>query len=208
MAIPSKPYIRINQNDNVAIATGANGLAAGYQLENGLKVKRTIPMGHKVALTDIEKGEAVYRYGVPIGYARENLEAGEWINESKMALIQPPDLDALPFPDQHQAFVLPLEGYTFEGYRNPDGSVGTKNVLAVASSVQCVAGLAEHLAARIRQDLLPRYPNVDGVVALNHAYGCGIAMDTPLAEIPIHTLQNILKNPNFGNQAENSSSKP
>lgn len=201
MAHPSKPYIRINQKDNVAIATGASGLAAGYQLENGLTVKQTVPMGHKVALTNIEKGEAVFKYGVPIGYAKYNLEAGEWINESKMAIINPPELDALPSPEKRDTPWPPLDGYTFEGYRNPDGTAGTKNVLALATSVQCVAGLAEHLASRITKEILPKYPNVDGVVALNHAYGCGIAMDTPLAEIPIRTLQNILKNPNFGNQA-------
>jgi len=195
-----KLYIRINQNDNVAIATGTQGLTAGFQMENGVVVKQAVPMGHKVALADIGKGKPIFRYGVPIGCAKSDLEAGEWVNETKMALIEPPDLDALPYPDLERMSPAALEGYTFEGYRNADGSTGTKNVLAITTSVQCVAGLAEHLAARITLELLPQFPNVDGVVAINHAYGCGIAMDTPLAEIPIRTLQNILKNPNFGNQ--------
>ena len=193
-------YIIINPNDNVAIATDTAGLAVGSQLGNGVRVRQMVPIGHKVALTAIKEGETIFRYGVPIGYARENLMAGDWVNERKITLPKPPDLEALPQPNQHTTNQEPLGGYTFEGYRNSDGSVGTRNVLAIATSVQCVAGFADHIAAKIKQELLSHYPNVDGVVALNHAYGCGIALNTPLAAIPVRTLQNLLKNPNFGNQ--------
>jgi galactarate dehydratase len=95
----------------------------------------------------------------------------------------------------------PLHGYTFEGFRNPDGSVGTKNLLAISTSVQCVAGTLEHAIKLIRHDLLPRYPNVDDVIGLTHAYGCGVAINAPDAVIPIRTLQNLARNPNFGGQA-------
>ena len=44
---------------------------------------------------------------------------------------------------------------TFEGYRNPDGSVGTKNVLAISTSVQCVAGTVEFALKRTRAELMP-----------------------------------------------------
>jgi galactarate dehydratase len=94
----------------------------------------------------------------------------------------------------------PIEGYTFEGYRNADGSVGTRNLLAITQTVQCVAGVARVAAERIRTELLPRFPNVDGVVALEHGYGCGVAIDAPDAEIPIRTLRNISLNPNFGGE--------
>jgi galactarate dehydratase len=62
----------------------------------------------------------------------------------------------------------PLEGYTFEGYRNADGSVGTKNLLGITTSVHCVAGVVDYVVKIIERDLLPKYPNVDGVVGLNH----------------------------------------
>ncbi len=42
-----------------------------------------------------------------------------------------------------------------------------------------------------RRELLPRYPNVDDVIALTHNYGCGIAIEAPGAEIPIRTLRNL-----------------
>ncbi len=71
----------------------------------------------------------------------------------------------------------PLEGYTFEGYRNADGSVGTKNLLGITTSVHCVAGVVDYVVKIIERDLLPNYPNVDGVVGLNHLYGCGVAIN-------------------------------
>jgi len=92
----------------------------------------------------------------------------------------------------------PLEGYTFEGFRNPDGSVGTKNVLGISMSVQCVAGVMGFAIDRIKKELLPRYPNVDDVIAIEHAYGCGVAINAPEAVVPIRTLQNIARNPNLG----------
>jgi galactarate dehydratase len=94
----------------------------------------------------------------------------------------------------------PLEGYSFEGYRNADGSVGTRNILAITQTVQCVAGVTDFAVQRIKAELLPRFPFVDDVVALEHSYGCGVAIDAPDAVIPIRTLKNISLNPNFGGE--------
>ena len=94
----------------------------------------------------------------------------------------------------------PLEGYTFEGYRNADGSVGTRNILGISTSVQCVAGTLDYAIKRIQDELLPKYPNVDAVVGLTHTYGCGVAINAPAAVIPIRTLQNLALNPNFGGE--------
>ena len=78
-----------------------------------------------------------------------------------------PSFDNLPMPNGGAIGLPPLEGYTFEGYRNADGSVGTRNILAITTSVQCVAGTVEFAVDRIASELLPRYPNVDDVVALD-----------------------------------------
>jgi galactarate dehydratase len=112
----------------------------------------------------------------------------------------PPDLDKLELATAVPAPQAPLEGYTFEGFRNPDGSVGTKNVLAISTSVQCVAGTLQFAIKRIKAELLPKYPNVDDVVGLTHNYGCGVAINAPLAIVPIRTLQNLALNPNFGGE--------
>src|SRR6185503_15453248 len=93
-----------------------------------------------------------------------------------------------------------LEGYTFEGYRNADGSVGTRNILAITQTVQCVSGVVDYAVKRIKDELLSRYPNVDDVIGLEHTYGCGVAIDAPDAKVPIRTVRNITLNPNFGNE--------
>jgi galactarate dehydratase len=92
----------------------------------------------------------------------------------------------------------PLEGFTFDGYRNPDGTTGTKNILAITTTVQCVAPTVEHAVSRIKTEILPRYRQVDDVVAITHAYGCGVAIDALGAAIPIRTLKNISLHPNLG----------
>ncbi len=115
-------------------------------------------------------------------------------------LPEPPALDNLAPPRPAAQAKPTLDGYTFEGYRNADGSVGTRNILAIATSVQCVAGVVDQVVHRIKAELLPLCPNVDGVVGINHAYGCGVAINAPDAVIPIRTLGNLVRNSNFGGE--------
>ncbi len=78
--------------------------------------------------------------------------------------------------------------------------MGSRNILAITQTVQCVAGVTDFAVQRIKAELLPKYPNVDDVVALAHTYGCGVAIDAPDAIVPIRTLRNISLNPNFGGE--------
>ena len=192
--------IRMHERDNVAIVANDGGLAAGTSLPSGPTLCDRVPQGHKVALVDIAADAPVLRYGIPIGYALRNIPAGSWVHERLLAMPAARGLDNLPIATYRPEPPPPLEGYTFEGYRNPDGSVGTRNILALTQTVQCVAGVTEFAAQRIKAELLPRFPNVDDVVALEHAYGCGVAIDAPDAVVPIRTLRNISLNPNFGGE--------
>ena len=193
--------IRLHDDDNVAIVASAGGLPAGTLMPNGVTLTERVPMGHKFALRDLREGEAVLRYGVVIGTALHDIRRGGWVSEKLLRMPEPPPLEALRGTRRQQPVVEPLNGYTFEGFRNPDGSVGTRNVLAVSTSVQCVAGTLEFALQRVRSELLPRYSAVDGVVGLTHTYGCGVAIDAPDARIPIRSLHNLTRNPNFGGQA-------
>jgi galactarate dehydratase len=192
--------IRMHANDNVAIVANDGGLPAGTALPDGLVLREHVPQGHKVALADLKAGDAVRRYDVPIGFALEDLPAGSWINERRLQMPEARGLENLPLATR-KVELPPLEGFTFEGFRNPDGSVGTRNLLAITTTVQCVAGVLEHAVKRIRDELLPLYPHVDDVVGLEHGYGCGVAIDAPDAVIPIRTLRHISLNPNFGGEA-------
>ena len=192
--------IRMNDLDNVAIVANDGGLAAGAALASGLVLVDRVPQGHKVALTDIAAGAPVLRYGIAIGYAIKDVRAGSWVHERLLDMPGARSLDGLPIATVKPGAAAPLEGYTFEGYRNADGSVGTRNILAITQTVQCVAGVTEFAVSRIKAELLPRFPNVDDVVALEHGYGCGVAIDAPDAVVPIRTLRNISLNPNFGGE--------
>ena len=193
-------YIRLAAADNVAIVVNAGGLPAGTVFEDGLRLREAVPQGHKVALAAIAAAAPVRRYGVVIGYALQDIAAGSWVHERLLRMPAARALDDLPAASGPPAPLPPLEGYTFEGYRNADGSVGTRNLLAITQTVQCVAGVTEFAVQRIRAELLPRYPNVDGVVSLEHGYGCGVAIDAAGAEVPIRTLRNLSLNPNFGGE--------
>ncbi len=193
--------IRMHADDNVVIVANDGGLPAGTGLPGGPVLVDKVPQGHKVAWIDIEQGDVVRRYDVPIGYAKERIAAGRWVHERLLDMPAARAIDAsLPRATVKPAAAAPLEGHTFQGFRNADGSVGTRNVLAITQTVQCVAGVVDHAVARIKAELLPRYANVDDVVALAHGYGCGVAIDAPGAEIPIRTVRNLALNPNFGNE--------
>jgi len=199
--LTEKPlYIKVHDADNVAIVVNNQGLPAGTRFEDGLQLTEHVPQGHKVALVAIPENGVILRYGEVIGTALRPIAQGSWIEESLVALPEAPPLNSLPLANNVPPDLPPLEGYTFEGYRNADGSVGTRNLLGITTSVHCVAGVVDYVVQIIERDLLPRYPNVDGVVALNHLYGCGVAINAPAAVVPIRTIHNLALNPNFGGE--------
>jgi galactarate dehydratase len=193
-------YIKLNARDNVAIVVNDFGLPAGSRFPCGLELRAFVPQGHKTALEDIGESAPIIRYGEVIGYALSPIRAGEWVDEARIRMPEAPPLDKLEISTAVPAQLAPLEGFTFEGFRNRDGSVGTKNIFGISTSVQCVKGTLEYAVKRIRTELLPKYPDVDDVVPLTHAYGCGVAINAPDAVVPIRTLQNLALNANFGGE--------
>lgn len=192
--------VRIHPTDNVAIVVDPEGLSAATTFADDLVLREAVPQSHKVALQDIAEGAPVLRYGTPIAIAARDIPRGSWVREDLLAMPAAPDLDdlplatAVPFPEP------PLEGVTFQGFRNADGTAGTRNILGLTTTVQCVVPTVEVAAERIRQELLPRYPGVDDVVALGHSYGCGVAIDAPGAAVPIRTVRNLALNSNLGGE--------
>lgn len=192
--------IRMKDTDNVAVAL--RDLEAGVEAYPDVVTRERVPQAHKLALRDLSAGEAVVRYGVVIGYARSCLPAGTWIREHMLELPESPSLDGMPFgeavPDR-EALPEPART-TWMGYDNPGDFAGTRNLLGIVTTVQCAAGVVSRAAEEIRRNLLPRYPNVDGVVAVNHPYGCGVAINAPEAKTPIRAVRNLIHHPNFGGE--------
>lgn len=191
--------IKIKDNDNVAVAI--NDIKAGTEVFDGIIANSDIPQAHKIALCDIPKNKPIIRYGVILGYAINDIKKGDWINEKMLILPNSPSLDDMEYGNNIVKDLPKATTLTWEGYKNPNGGfAGTRNILGINTTVQCVTGVVNVAVERIKQELLPKYPNVDGVVAVNHAYGCGVAINAPEAKVPIRILQNLSKHPNFGGQ--------
>ena len=193
-------YIRVHPRDNVAIIVHPEGASPGSAPPDGIAAIERIPQSHKIALRDFALHDPILRYGQIIGHASRAIPMGSWIREDMIDMPQAPSLDQLPLSTAVPAPLPPLTGFTFQGYRNPDGSVGTRNILGLATTVQCVAPTVEYAARRIKAELLPRFPNVDDVVAITHSYGCGVAIDAPGAAIPMATLRHISLHANMAGQ--------
>ena len=192
--------VRISELDNVAVVIAPT--KAGEAIEGfSIKALSDIPQGHKVALRRIEKGEAVIRYGVTLGYALENIEAGGWVNEFNIELPTSPAVSELEAGGKGTVLNALPERRTWMGFDNGSGlPAGSRNILGIVTSVQCVAGVVRNAVDKIRREILPDYPNVDGVAAVVHPYGCGVAIKADNAEIPIRSVRNIAHHPNFGGQ--------
>ena len=194
-----RTYIQITEADNVAIAV--QEIAAGTEIMPGVVTKSVIPQGHKNSIVPIPKDAPVIRYGVELGYALDDIEKGQWINEHMLRLPTPPALDDMPYAKNIRTDLPEPPRKTWFGYRNPEGGyAGTRNILGIQTTVQCVQGVLDVAVERIRRELLPKYPHVDDVVAINHAYGCGVAINAPEAKVPIRALRNLCHHPNFGGQ--------
>ena len=191
-------YIKIKQEDNVAITV--DRVSAGSEVMEGVVASQDIPQGHKIALCDIPAGGAIVRYGVVLGYAIDPIAKGQWINEKMLTLPTPPEAEQMQWGVNLRTDLPKPARTTWEGYRNAEGFAGTRNLLGIVTTVQCVAGVLDVAVKRIKEELLPQYPNVDGVVAVNHAYGCGVAIDAPEAKVPIRSIANMCKHPNFGGE--------
>lgn len=194
-----KQYIKINENDNVAITV--NAISTGTVIMDDITANQNIPQGHKIALCNIPEGGSIIRYGVTLGYALQPIKKGDWINEHMLKLPQAPSLDEMEFATKLVTDLPVAPVRTFMGFPNPNGGfAGTRNILGIVTTVQCVTGILNNAVKKIKEDLLPLYPNVDDVVAINHAYGCGVAIHAPEAKIPIRMLRNVVNHPNFGGE--------
>jgi galactarate dehydratase len=187
------PLFRVDSRDNVAIVLDPEGVLT--------PAGERVPQSNKVALNGLEQGAPIIRYGHMIGYANRDIAEGSWVRPEMVDEPEPPPLEDLPLATAVPPPAQPLEDCTFEGYRNADGSVGTRNILGITTTVQCVAPTVDYAVRRIKAEVLSRYPNVDDVVAITHTYGCGVAIDAPGAAVPIRTIRNIALHPNIGGES-------
>ena len=157
----------LNREDNVAVALQTMEQGAGGAVER-------IPRGHKIAVQDIGKGDIVRKYAQPIGYASCDIAAGSHVHTHNLEFRQVTQVYEYARADAGTSAARP-RGRTFLGYRRADGRVGTRNFVAVISSVNCSATAARMIASHFDETRMSAYENVDGVAAFVHGTGCGMA---------------------------------
>ena len=181
--------VRLSPADNVV--TAISPLQVG---DDG--ATQLIPRGHKMASAPIPRGAPVYKYAQVIGYAAEDIAQGAHVHTHNL------DFRAV---DQQYEFATNLRPAapadtpdTFMGYRRDTGAVGTRNYIAVLTSVNCSATAARMIAQHFTPDRLADYPNVDGVTAFVHGTGCGMAGDGDGFEALQRVMWGYARNPNVG----------
>ncbi len=189
------PYIRLHPQDDVLIAR--TQLVGGTPAES-ITVKGLIPPGHKVATRAIAVGEPVRRYNQIIGFASKPIAPGEHVHTHNLAMGDFErdyafGADVKPEPARRHA--------TFQGIKRPDGRVATRNYIGILSSVNCSAtaarAIADHFSRQTNPQALADFPNVDGVVALTHGTGCGMATDGLGMQVLERTLTGYATHANF-----------
>ena len=193
------PFIRLHPADDVVIAR--TQLVGGTPIES-VTSRGLIPPGHKMAVRAIGQGEPVRRYNQIIGFASQPIAPGEHVHVHNLDMG--PDkgdfardyafgADVKPAPARREA--------TFMGIRRADGRVATRNYIGILTSVNCSAtaarAIAEHFSRRTNPAALAAYPNVDGVVALTHGTGCGMASEGLGMDILSRTLTGYATHANF-----------
>jgi altronate hydrolase len=194
--------VHLHPQDNVAIAK--SNLTAGTILvlesephtRTQIPVRQPIPAGHKVALREIARGAPVHRYGQVIGLASQEILPGEHVHTHNLG-IQDFDREPPPRADlQPVAYVSEDKQRTFLGYERADGRAGTRNYVAVISTVNCSAHVTREIANHFTPERLAAFPNVDGVLAFTHHSGCTFRAGSRDHALLQRTLAGIARQPN------------
>ena len=188
--------LRLHPSDTVEVAIDA--IPAGT-VAAGVQVRQRIPAGHKVAVAAMPAGAPVLKFGEVIGFAAAPIEPGDWVHTHNVGLhdfARDYRFAEAAVPED----ILPVDRQaTFQGYARPSGKTGTRNYLAILTSVNCSATVARFIAQQVeRSGVLADYPAIDGVIALVHGTGCGLAASGEGYEALARTQWGYAANPNIG----------
>ena len=189
--------ISLHASDNVCVA--AKPISKGTTVTanaNQVIATSNIKPGHKIATVNLPQGTPILKYGQVIGFATADIAAGEHVHSHNLQIgdIVNDYAAATEIPEPPK----PLIGKTFQGYRRPNGKAGTRNYVAVISTVNCSASVSKYITQRFDHDQLKQYPNIDGVIAFTHQSGCGMQYQGDAHATLNRVLGGIAKHPNIG----------
>ncbi len=192
------PVISLHPKDGIVIARAT--LSAGTPVADGVVASERIPPGHKVAIRTHGPSEPVYKYGQIIGFATRPIESGQHVHVQNLGMGEFSKDYAFGVDARPTEMIEPRAA--FQGIRRPDGRIATRNYVGILTSVNCSAHVAGLVADAFKRhpilglNPLAEFPNVDGVIALTHKTGCGMAAGEPLRLLR-RTLAGYARHPNF-----------
>ena len=196
MSSPART-LRLQPEDNVVVTIDV--AQPGDATSSGVVAAARVPKGHKMATAAIAPGAPVLKFGQIIGFATKAIAPGDWVHEHNLAMGEDFDRDYRFGEGVRPDTLLPeAERATFQGFRRADGRAGTRNYLAILTSVNCSASVARFIAREVeRSGILADYPTIDGVIPLVHGTGCGMADKGEGFEALKRTQWGYATNPNI-----------
>ena len=187
-------FLKINPADSVVVCLAPKKLGDVIEVDGKqITVNQDTPAGHKILIVDVHQGENIIKYGYPIGHARQDLKAGDWVNENNLKTNLSGTLE-YTYQPVDEPLTIKNENRTFMGYVRKNGDVGVRNEIWIVPTVGCVNGIAERLAQQLREETGEQC--VDAIWTWHHNYGC-----SQLSEDHENTrkvLRDICLHPNAG----------
>ena len=187
-------FIKINPADSVVVCL--RPFTKGETIEvdgKTITLLQDTPAGHKVLIADASQGTNIIKYGYPIGHAREDLKAGQWVNENNLKTNLSGTL-TYEYHPVDEKLNIPADNRTFQGYRRKNGEVGIRNEVWIVPTVGCVNGIAERLASQLEKET--NLEGIDAVHTWHHNYGCSQLSGDH--ENTRKVLRDIVLHPNAG----------
>jgi len=187
-------FLKINPADSVVVCLAPKKKDDIIDVDGKqIVVNQDTPAGHKVLIKDVKEGENIIKYGYPIGHARQDLKAGDWVNENNLKTNLSGTLE-YTYQPVDEKLNIKNDKRTFKGYVRTNGDVGVRNEIWIVPTVGCVNGIAERLAQKLRQET--QEEGIDAIWTWHHNYGC-----SQLSEDHENTrkvLRDICLHPNAG----------
>jgi len=163
-------YLKINPADSVVVCLQPKTKGEIIEVDGmSITLNQDTPAGHKVLIKDVKQGENIIKYGYPIGHARQDLKAGDWVNENNLKTNLAGTLEYTYNPVDEE-LSIPVENRTINAYKRENGDIGVRNEIWIVPTVGCVNGIAEKLANQLRQETGCK--GIDAVYAWHHNFGC------------------------------------
>lgn len=163
-------FLKINPADSVVVCLQPKKKGDIIEIDGKqIVVNQDTPAGHKVLIKDAKEGEDIIKYGYPIGHARQNLKAGDWVNENNLKTNLSGTLEYTYNP-VNERLNIKNENRTFKGYVRKNGDVGVRNEIWIVPTVGCVNGIAERLVNQLKKET--QEDGIDAIWSWHHNFGC------------------------------------